>query len=201
MGQPMVIVPALVVLAGALIAAFTDVWKFKVHNLLTLPLLLAGVIYHTVMGSMSETGWSIGLLNSLLGALFGFGILIVFYIVGGMGAGDVKLMAAIGAWLGWPLTFYVFIASALAAGVYSVVLILAYGRLRETWLNLKIIWHRLAAVGRHLGGEDRIEAEVNRADRRRRVIPFAAMIAVGVVALLLWSWVGGALGNPPLSEN
>src|SRR4051812_45954857 len=78
-----------VVLCAALIAAVTDVWKFKVHNALTLPLLLSGLVYHAVVGGMD------GFSDSLLGALFGFGVLIVFYAMGGMGAGDVKFMAGI----------------------------------------------------------------------------------------------------------
>ena len=178
--------PVTIVLVASLAAAVTDVWKFKVHNLLTLPLLLSGLAYHGLAGGAP------GLAGGVLGALFGFGILIAFYAMGGVGAGDVKLMAAVGAWLGMPLTLYVFLASALAAGCYAVVLIVACGRIRETWLNLLIVWHRLAALGRHLGAEERAEAQVNQADRRRRVIPFAAMIALGLVALLVAAWAAGA---------
>ena len=179
-------IPAAVVLTASLIAAATDLWKFRVYNVLTLPLLATGLIYH------GATGGASGLLMGLGGCLFGFAALIMFYAMGGMGAGDVKLMAAVGAWLGMPLTLYVFLASALAAGCYAVVLIVACGRIRETWLNLLIVWHRLAALGRHLGAEERAEAQVNQADRRRRVIPFAAMIALGLVALLVAAWAAGA---------
>jgi prepilin peptidase CpaA len=183
-------VPLIVVLAAVLVAAVTDLWKFKVHNLLTLPLLLTGLIYHTVVGGMSETGWAVGFMSSLLGVLCGSGVLLLLYVMGGMGAGDVKLMAGVGAWLALPLTFYVFVASALAGGAYAVVLVVANGRIRETWLNFRIIWLRVSAFGRHLGADDRVEQEVNRADRRRRVIPFAAMIAVGLVGLLILSLIG-----------
>jgi prepilin peptidase CpaA len=103
-----------------------------------------------------------------------------------MGAGDVKLMAAIGAWLGMPLTFYVFIASSLAAGVYSAGLVVYTGRVAETVVNLQIMWLRLASVGRYLAADDKIEHEVHRTDRRKRIIPFAAMVAIGLVATLLW---------------
>jgi prepilin peptidase CpaA len=184
---------------ASLIAALTDLRKFKVHNVLTLPLLLSGLVYHSVVAGLSDAGWTAGLLNSLLGVLSGAGILLLCYLIGGMGAGDVKLMAALGAWLGVPFTFYVFVASSLAAGLYAVVLIVACGRLRETWVNLQIIWHRVTAVGRHLGAEDRIESEVNRADRRRRIIPFAAMVAVGVILVSAWFWLGVVLSQPLLA--
>jgi len=114
----------------------------------------------------------------------------MFYLMGGVGGGDVKLMAGIGCWLGIPLGPFVFVAASLAAGMYALVLMFAYGRARETCTNLKIIWYRVTAVGRSLGAEDRIEGEINRPDLRQRAIPLAAMIAVGVVATLVWVWFG-----------
>src|SRR5262249_39667660 len=133
-------------------------------------------------------GWA-GLSDSALGVLLGFGVLLVFYLMGGMGAGDVKLMAGVGAWLGAGLTLAVFLASALAAGIYAVVLILLYGSLRETALNFRIIWHRISAAWRYFGAEDNVEVGLNRPDRRRRVIPFAAMMAIGIVSLLVLGWM------------
>ncbi len=186
MGQP-TLVPLIVVSAAVLVAAVIDFWKFKIHNLLTFPLFLSGVLYHGV----NEGG--AGMAESLVSALFGIGVLIVFYAMGGVGAGDVKLLGAIGAWLMMPLTFWVFMASSLAAGLYALVLVIYSGRFRETGINLRIMWYRLLAVGRHLGGEDRVETELTREDRRVRVIPFAAMIAVGMFSLLGVAW---CLGKP-----
>jgi len=175
-------VPVIVVLVAALVAAATDIWKFKVYNVLTLPLLVSGLLYHAFRAELAD---------SLLGVLFGFASLIVLYIIGGMGAGDVKLMAAVGAWLGMPLTFYVFIASSLAAGVYSIGLVVWTGQVGETAVNLQILWLRLASVGRYLGSDDKVESEVRRSDRRKRIIPFAAMVAIGLIATLIW------IGNKP----
>jgi prepilin peptidase CpaA len=170
-------VPVIVVLTAALVAAVTDVWKFKVYNALTLPLLAAGLLYH---------GFRLEIADSIMGILFGFAALVPLYMIGGMGAGDVKLMAAIGAWLGLQLTFYVFIASSLAAGIYAIMLMVATGKVGETIVNLHILWLRLASIGRYLASDDRVEAEVKRTDRRRRIIPFAAMVAIGIVATLVW---------------
>lgn len=169
--------PVAIVLIAAVIAAVTDVWKFRVYNVLTLPLLACGLAYHAYHGELGE---------SAMGALLGFGSLVILYISGGVGAGDVKLMAGVGAWLGTQNTFYVFIASSLAAGIYALGLALFHGRLAETLVNLQILLHRLSTIGKHLGADDRVETEVDRADRRRRVIPFGAMVAVGVVTTFLY---------------
>jgi prepilin peptidase CpaA len=177
--QPGFAVPAGVVLVAVLITAATDLWKFKVHNLLTLPLLAGGLIYHGVMEGAA------GLANSGLGMLFGFGVLIVLYMLGGMGGGDVKLFAAVGAWLGMPVTFYAFLATSLAAGLWSLGIVVFYRTSRETWANLRILWLRVQTIGRYFGADDRVETAVGRADRRGRLIPFALMIAVGTVATVI----------------
>jgi prepilin peptidase CpaA len=179
--------PVIVVGLAALAAAIIDLWKFKVHNLLTLPLLVTGLAYHTLMAE-----WY-GFANSLLGILFGFSALFVFYLMGGMGAGDVKLVAGLGAWLGFWLTLFVFLTTALAGGLYSVGMILYRGRLRETWLNFRIIWYRVAATSKHFTAEDGVELEVGREDRRQRVIPYASMVAIGVLTLFLMAWREGVL--------
>src|SRR5438045_221996 len=78
--------PMAVVWIAALAAAVLDGWKFKIYTAVTLPLLASGLLYHGVLGGPTEFA------GSLLGLVFGFGILIGFYVMGGMGAGDVKLM-------------------------------------------------------------------------------------------------------------
>jgi prepilin peptidase CpaA len=169
--------PIVVALTAALIAATTDLWKFKVYNALTLPLLLSGLVYHGLQANLA---------NSLVGILFGFAALFVLYVLGGMGAGDVKLMAAIGAWLGMPLTFCVFIASSLAAGVYAVLLMALSRGTGETLVNLRILWLRLSSIGRYLGADDSVEQKIIRSDRRGSLIPFAAMVAIGLITTLVW---------------
>jgi prepilin peptidase CpaA len=190
-------IPIVLVLVAALIAAVTDVWKFKVYNVLTFPLLASGLLYHLVHGGAA------GLAGSFLGALIGFALMIFLYAMGGMGAGDVKFVTALGAWLGVPLTLYVMMAGCIAAGAYSAVLLVVGASWRETALNMQILWLRLVCLGRHLGSEDRVETEVKRPDRRRRLIPFTAMIALGLVATVLWlrSQASELLASPPPSAD
>jgi len=166
--------PVVVVLVATLVAGIIDVRKFTIPNFLTLPLLLAGVIYHMVIGGIGH-GWAgagSGLAGSLLGVLVGLSLLMTFHLLGGIGAGDVKLLAGVGAWLGWGPTLYVFLASSLAAGAYALFMLL--------FMKGALAWHGTSG--------ERVEATVKQANRRRRLIPFGAMIAVGVVALVVARW-------------
>jgi len=158
--------PGAATLAAVAAAAAADLRGFRVANSLTLPLLVTGLVYH---GVMSRTVLPP---SSLLGALFGGGVLFVFYLLGGMGAGDVKLLAGVGAWLGLPLTVYVFLGAALSGGCYAAVLL--------------TLPRRPKAAGR-----PEVDPGVRRADRRR-LVPFAAMILIGVVVTLIGSFPWGA---------
>jgi prepilin peptidase CpaA len=162
------------------VAAVTDIWKFKVHNWLTFPLLLSGLAYHACLPAGRGLGFAIG------GSAFGFLILLIFYVVGGVGAGDVKLLAGCGAWLGLHSTFYLFIFAGLATGIYAVCLMVFQGGLFNTIISFQLMGAQIDAFFRHLGPDERVEQIVaNKDDRRKRLIPFAAMVAVGFLALLI----------------
>ena len=171
--------PIFVVVVALVIASITDLRHFRIYNWLTLPLAASGLIYH----AFADDGRGIGF--SVVGMLAGFSVFFLLFLVGGMGGGDVKLMAGIGAWVGATLALAIAAFASIAAGVYALVIILLSGRARETWMRLRLIFHRAAAVSRHLAAEDRVEEAVAAPDRRTRAIPFGAMIAVGVLVLLV----------------
>ena len=188
---PTDLLPLAVVGVATLIAAATDLWKFKVYNLLTLPTLGLGLV-----GSAWLGGWQ-GLATSLLGAGLGFGLLVVFFALGGVGAGDVKLLAAVGAWLGPFLTSQVFVASALCGGLYALALVFARGGVCGMAVELIAAGEALRSPGSWRRPSSMIGEEVARADRRRRLVPFAAMTCLGFFGTLAW-W-GRDLGQawPP----
>ena len=76
------------------IASIKDLFSFRIPNWLTYPALAAGISYFSI-----TKGYE-GFLFSLAGALTGFGLLVIPYIIGGTGAGDVKLLGAVGSFLG-----------------------------------------------------------------------------------------------------
>jgi prepilin peptidase CpaA len=169
----------LVVLVAVAVAAVTGFCSFKIHNALTFPLIASGLVDHAI------TGGSAGLASGASAMGVGFGVFFLVYLLGGMGGGDVKLMAGVGAWLGAPGTLVIAAIASIAAGVYALVVIATSGRVRETYLHLAVLFHRIGAVGRHFVAEDCVETAVARPDRRSRLIPFAAMTGIGLVTLIL----------------
>jgi len=115
--------------AVAICAAVIDVRAQRIPNLLTYPALGAGLL---LQGALH--GWS-GLLHSAGGGLLFGGIFMLFYMVRAMGAGDVKLAAALGAIVGPSATLHVMIATALAGGALAIFFMVLSGRIFETLKN------------------------------------------------------------------
>lgn len=169
-----------VVLVASLAAGVIDLWKLRVPNWLTLPLMVAGLVFHSACSGLNGFGFG------LSGLLVGGGLLFFLFAMGGMGAGDVKMLAALGAWIGPREVFVVFLIASLAAGAVSLLISVGTRRLRQVLANVSLTMTQGWLLLHHLGEEQRIEETVTRQDRRSRVIPFATMMFVGaVVAVLL----------------
>ena len=122
-----------ILIPGVLLASWIDYAQRRVPNWLNALLIVMGLIVQA-----SYFG-SAGLTTGTFGLLTGFGLLIVPWLMHGMGAGDVKLMAAIGVWLGPLLTLYSFALGAIIGGITAVVMILSTGRLRMACVNIGVI--------------------------------------------------------------
>src|SRR5258708_1598366 len=84
-------------------AAIIDIRSRRIPNWITVPAALAGLAFHITRSGVD------GLLYSLGGFAMGFGILFVLMVIGQGGGGDVKLMGAVGAWLGWKFTVFAYV--------------------------------------------------------------------------------------------
>jgi len=119
--------PILFYLAAVLvIASLIDIRSFRIPNWLTYSTLAVGISYFTIVRGYE------GLLFSLAGAAAGFALLILPYIIGGAGAGDVKLMGVVGSFLGAQGVVMVFLISCILAGIYALILISSKGTLIDT---------------------------------------------------------------------
>ncbi len=112
---------------GLIVAAVTDVQMGRIPNWLTFSLAGFGMTVHTVM-----EGWP-GFFLSLEGLGYGIGCLLIFYVMGGMGAGDVKFLGSIGAVVGSPAVLHVFLATAVLGGLYSLAMMFHLGGGRYMW--------------------------------------------------------------------
>lgn len=101
-----------------LIASSIDYRTMKIPNYLTFSAIITGILYNSVSGGID------GFLFSFLGLIVGMACLIIPYAIGGMGAGDVKLMGAIGAFVGSKDVFIIFLLTALYGGLYGVIMLI-----------------------------------------------------------------------------
>ena len=101
---------------STLIFAVIDCKSHRIPNVLTVPIFCLGLGYQSFAHGVP------GLLDGLTGFATGFGILFVLWMIGGGGGGDVKLMGALGAWLGFERTLLALLLSALFVVLSTIVL-------------------------------------------------------------------------------
>ena len=134
--------------------------------------MAAGLALH-----FAQNGW-LGVWHSALGALIGFGVFLIFFLMGGMGGGDVKLMAGFGALLGDGRILLAALLAAIAGGLFAV----AYLAVRAAVRRVRTVFgfagaQPAPAVGGESGGEG--------GGKCRESIPYAPAITVGAWLALL----------------
>jgi prepilin peptidase CpaA len=161
-------------LAGlALAAASWDLRFRRVPNALTFGAAGIGFLASGLHAGMG------GLTQSLLGWLVGLALFLPFFLVGGLGAGDVKLLAAFGAWLGPTGALWAALWASLVGGVMALVAGAAHGYLLEAFRNLAAI----VGIWRTLGLSPICGVTLGDAGGPR--IAYAVPISVGAL-LALW---------------
>lgn len=131
----------LAVVFVAVAACVTDLRSRRIPNALTLSAALAGLLAHWLIGGpegalFSASGWLVGLL-----------VFLPFFMLRGMGGGDVKLLAALGAWLGPQETVWLAIYTGIAGGVLAVFVAVSSGYLRTALRNVLSVFKFWAVTG------------------------------------------------------
>lgn len=172
-----------VLIPGTLYASWIDFAERRVPNWLNALLAALGLALQTYFFGLSGLGWA------LAGLAVGFATLIVPWAMHGMGAGDVKLMAAIGAWLGPILTLWSFCAGAIIGGVAAVVMIVSTKRAVHAVTNMQTIMtkmRRLDTAFGEFGGAKTFGST-------SQLLPYGVPLTAGTIGVLLTSYFGGWL--------
>ena len=158
-------------------AAIIDGRSLRVPNWLTFHFLVGGLLFAFWKGGSSV------LMTSLMGAGVGLMCLLPLYAIGGMGAGDVKLMAGVGAWMGPWLTLLAFVSSAIAGALIAAGMIVYSGELYRHLAMMHTISHEVLTI-RHPEALSEIAA---RRKPTMTLLPYAIPIAVGSIAFFAWT--------------
>jgi prepilin peptidase CpaA len=171
------IIPTLAT-AVAITAAITDVRDRRIPNRLTYPAMVAGIVLQAAV-----YGWR-GLLLGLCGGLLFGGCFFFFHLVRAMGAGDVKLAAALGCIIGPSASWQVMFATAMAGGAMAIIVMVFTGRV------LKTLRSTLAVVGFHAVHGLRTHPEVNLDNPAAVRLPYGLAFAAGTLywAFLMPMW-------------
>ncbi len=156
----------------AVVGSIFDIKSRRVPNFVTGPAILLGLSMHFVLG-----GWG-QLFNSLAAGLICGLIFLVFYLAGGMGAGDVKLILAVGCIAGLSNIAYLLVLTAISGGVMAVCLALIRGRLTQTFMNVAV----LASHHSREGLQPHPDLNVTNTQTLR--LPYAMAIAAGSMLTL-----------------
>ncbi|WP_010321909.1 A24 family peptidase [Marinobacterium stanieri] len=153
----------LLLLLVLLVAVLTDWRRHRIPNWLTFGALATGLLLHYFFLPSPE--W----LDGLKGAGVGLAVLIPFYLTGGMGAGDVKLMAAVGSFIGPTAALTASCFALVVGGCIAFFMVLRSGELASIYRRYMVM----------ISARTVVPAEVGSVARRR--FPFSFSIAVGTL--------------------
>jgi len=123
------------------VACWTDWRERRIPNWLTSSGIGLGVVIHFTQGGMA------GVMQSLLGILLGLGLLLILFMRGGIGGGDVKLLMALGALTGPAFLVGAFLLGSICGALYSLAVIVRKSLARRSWAGASIPYALPIAAG------------------------------------------------------
>jgi prepilin peptidase CpaA len=166
--------PIWVVTITLVVAAVIDGLKLKVPNWITFPMIISGWIYSVALSDYA--GWD-GLMYSILGTVVGLALLLPAYAIGGMGAGDVKLLAGVGAWVWSTTTLYAFAVSAVVGGIIAVLMVL----FRRKWFKHQAQFWMICNEILTVKDPEKLAAIAAERKPSMMLLPYGIPIAIGTI--------------------
>ena len=173
-----------VVTITLIVAAIIDGIQLKVPNWLTYPMIITGWAYSFLLSPYPGME---GLWFSLIGTVVGLAVLLPAYAIGGMGAGDVKLMAGIGAWMWGTVTFYAFAVTTIVGAVMAIGMVLY----TKSWDKHKAqFWGIINEIVTVKDPEKLAEIAAERKPRMF-LLPYGIPMAFGTIGYFAWCLATG----------
>ncbi len=159
-----------------IVAAIIDGIQLKVPNWITFPFVLTGLAVSFMLGGWPGLGWG------LVGMIIGLALLLPAYAIGGMGAGDVKLLAGVGAWMHGTVTFYAFCVSVVVGAVMAICMVLWRRGWKKHSSQFMSIFMEIITI------KDPNELSQIAAARKSTMLllPYGIPIAIGTIGYFLW---------------
>ena len=167
-----------VLLALVLGAAVYDIRYRRIPNWLS----IGGVLIGLALNTFLYQGMA-GLTFALIGMAVAFGVYFMLYALRAMGAGDVKLMAAVGAIVGWRDWFGIFLITAVIGGVMALILVASRGRVKKTLWNVSFILNEMKSGRPAYVAKEELDVR----NPKALGLPHGAVIAVGTIFFLALS--------------
>ena len=167
-----------------ILCSIEDIRFNKIPNKYTMPAILAGLVLMTIHGGLP------GMKDSLLGFLLSVALFFIPFAIGAMGAGDLKLMAAIGALKGLQFTISALLATALAGGAVVIVYMIYKKKMKTTLLRMFGLIIRPAAKYIYIrSGNSRARKAYEYFENQKNnsepiYIPYAVPISIGTFLVL-----------------
>jgi prepilin peptidase CpaA len=169
----------LILIALVLTAAIWDLKSRRIPNWLSLAGIVCGIALNSFLYGLT------GAKESLEGMATAFVIYFLLYLVRAMGAGDVKLMAAVGAFVGPGNWFMIFLITAVLGGLIALTVLLLRKRLRKTFDNvLFIVAEMMHFRAPYIGRE-----ELSVKSQKAFTLPHGAVIGLGCIVFVSWPFV------------
>jgi prepilin peptidase CpaA len=168
--------PYIVALVIAAVACITDLRTGRIPNVLTFSSAVAALFFHAVVGRGE------GILLSLTGLIVGVVVFFIPFALRGLGAGDVKLLGAIGAWIGPAAIAWTALYTGILGGVLCVVVAAFHGYLRQAISNIRAL-----LVHWWVGGLAPLP-EVTLGENRGPRLAYAVPILMGLIVTVAWRY-------------
>jgi len=158
------------VITLTLVAGLVDFRTRKIPNLITIPGMVAGITLRTAM-----SGWT-GTKVAVEGVVLALALLLPLVLARALGAGDWKLMGAVGAFVGPIIFLFVLFGSIVVSGLMALVEMVRTKRVRETFENMLVLLRGFISFGL------RRNAEISLDNPKLLKVPFGVAVAVSTVA-------------------